>query len=134
MKFKHTPAKLVLRMLKYFQYWHKGCFKCETCSLTLSLKTYKGYNKLPYCNVWVAIIMLHILLHIITLLLHIIMIKQQLLMEYYWILSWLFVMECGVQRSYFSHYPVTHFTAVADTPENRRLKKQTDNLSLVSFI
>ncbi|XP_063679546.1 LIM and SH3 domain protein 1-like isoform X5 [Bolinopsis microptera] len=64
------------------KYWHKGCFKCETCSLTLSLKTYKGYNKLPYCNV---------------------------------------------------HYPVTHFTAVADTPENRRLKKQTDNLSLINY-
>lgn len=64
------------------KYWHKGCFKCETCGLTLSLKTYKGYNKLPYCNV---------------------------------------------------HYPVTHFTAVADTPENRRLKKQTDNLSLINY-
>lgn len=31
--------------------WHKGCFKCETCNITLSLKTYKGYNKNPYCNV-----------------------------------------------------------------------------------
>jgi len=64
------------------KYWHKGCFKCETCSLTLSLKTYKGYNKLPYCNV---------------------------------------------------HYPETKFTAVADTPENLRLKKQTDNLSLINY-
>nr|AEY80360.1 unclassified LIM protein ML200239a [Mnemiopsis leidyi] len=32
--------------------WHKGCFKCETCALTLTLKTYKGYNKSPYCNVY----------------------------------------------------------------------------------
>lgn len=31
--------------------WHKGCFKCEVCNITLSLKTYKGYNKNPYCNV-----------------------------------------------------------------------------------
>ncbi|XP_033646915.1 LIM and SH3 domain protein 1-like isoform X2 [Asterias rubens] len=30
--------------------WHKGCFTCETCNLKLTMKTYKGYNKLPYCN------------------------------------------------------------------------------------
>ena len=30
--------------------WHKGCFKCQECGLTLNLKTYKGYKKLPYCN------------------------------------------------------------------------------------
>lgn len=29
--------------------WHKGCFNCETCGLKLSMKTYKGYAKLPYC-------------------------------------------------------------------------------------
>ncbi|CAK8671702.1 LIM and SH3 domain protein 1-like [Clavelina lepadiformis] len=30
--------------------WHKGCFTCETCNLKLTMKNYKGYNKLPYCN------------------------------------------------------------------------------------
>lgn len=30
--------------------WHKGCFKCEVCSMTLNMKNYKGYEKLPYCN------------------------------------------------------------------------------------
>ncbi|XP_033111031.1 LIM and SH3 domain protein 1-like [Anneissia japonica] len=30
--------------------WHKGCFQCETCGLKLTLKTYKGYSKKPYCN------------------------------------------------------------------------------------
>uniref|UniRef100_V5HNG2 Putative nebulin repeat protein n=1 Tax=Ixodes ricinus TaxID=34613 RepID=V5HNG2_IXORI len=30
--------------------WHKGCFKCQECSMTLNMKTYKGFNKLPYCN------------------------------------------------------------------------------------
>lgn len=30
--------------------WHKGCFRCEQCNLLLSMKTYKGYNKRPYCN------------------------------------------------------------------------------------
>ena len=42
--------------------------------MTLSMKTYKGYHKLPYCN---------------------------------------------------THYPKSGFTAVADTPENLRLKKNT---------
>lgn len=46
------------------------------------MKTYKGYNKLPYCN---------------------------------------------------THYPSTKFTAVADTPENLRLKKNTTNQSSVVY-
>ncbi|XP_065576340.1 LIM and SH3 domain protein Lasp-like [Artemia franciscana] len=30
--------------------WHKTCFKCQTCGMTLNMKTYKGFNKLPYCE------------------------------------------------------------------------------------
>ncbi|XP_064471797.1 LIM and SH3 domain protein F42H10.3-like isoform X5 [Ornithodoros turicata] len=30
--------------------WHKGCFKCQECGMTLNMKTYKGFSKLPYCN------------------------------------------------------------------------------------
>ncbi|XP_054732336.1 LIM and SH3 domain protein Lasp isoform X3 [Anastrepha obliqua] len=30
--------------------WHKTCFKCTECGMTLNMKTYKGYNKLPYCE------------------------------------------------------------------------------------
>lgn len=30
--------------------WHKGCFKCQECSMTLNMRTYKGYGKLPYCE------------------------------------------------------------------------------------
>ncbi|WAR06194.1 LASP1-like protein [Mya arenaria] len=30
--------------------WHKGCFKCQVCNMTLNMKNYKGYDKLPYCN------------------------------------------------------------------------------------
>jgi len=50
--------------------------------MTLSMKTYKGYNKLPYCN---------------------------------------------------THYPKSTFTAVADTPESLRLKKNTANQSGVIY-
>uniref|UniRef100_A0AC35G2E5 LIM zinc-binding domain-containing protein n=1 Tax=Panagrolaimus sp. PS1159 TaxID=55785 RepID=A0AC35G2E5_9BILA len=30
--------------------WHKQCFKCTVCGMTLSMKTYKGYEKKPYCE------------------------------------------------------------------------------------
>jgi len=30
--------------------WHKGCFKCQECGMTLNMKSYKGFNKSPYCN------------------------------------------------------------------------------------
>ncbi|XP_069067887.1 nebulette isoform X5 [Pleurodeles waltl] len=32
------------------KYWHKGCFHCEVCKMTLNMNTYKGYEKKPYCN------------------------------------------------------------------------------------
>ncbi|XP_071477620.1 LIM and SH3 domain protein 1-like isoform X5 [Diadema antillarum] len=62
--------------------WHKGCFTCEACGMTLNMKNYKGYNKLPYCH---------------------------------------------------AHYPTTKFTTVADTPENRRLAKNTKTQSQVEY-
>jgi len=30
--------------------WHKACFKCQVCNMTLSMKNYKGFDKLPYCG------------------------------------------------------------------------------------
>lgn len=30
--------------------WHKSCFKCSTCGMTLNMKNYKGYEKNPYCD------------------------------------------------------------------------------------
>ncbi|XP_006824375.1 LIM and SH3 domain protein 1-like [Saccoglossus kowalevskii] len=32
------------------KFWHKGCFRCEVCHMALTMKNYKGHNKLPYCN------------------------------------------------------------------------------------
>ncbi|XP_046404332.1 LIM and SH3 domain protein F42H10.3 isoform X2 [Ischnura elegans] len=32
------------------KFWHKLCFKCQVCNMTLNMKTYKGYNKQPYCE------------------------------------------------------------------------------------
>ncbi|XP_059203692.1 LIM and SH3 domain protein 1 isoform X2 [Centropristis striata] len=64
------------------KYWHKGCFSCEVCKMTLNMKNYKGFDKLPYCN---------------------------------------------------AHYPRTNFTCVADTPENIRLKQQSQMQSQVRY-
>ncbi|XP_061178121.1 LIM zinc-binding domain-containing Nebulette-like isoform X4 [Saccostrea echinata] len=64
------------------KFWHKACFKCDVCNMTLNMKNYKGYNKIPYCNV---------------------------------------------------HYPTTSFTAVADTPENQRIKQNTKVQSNVQY-
>ena len=38
------PRRLVL------QTWHKMCFKCWECGMALTMKNYKGFEKLPYCN------------------------------------------------------------------------------------
>ncbi|XP_060704541.1 LIM and SH3 domain protein 1-like [Hemiscyllium ocellatum] len=64
------------------KFWHKACFQCEVCKMTLNMKNYKGYDKKPYCN---------------------------------------------------AHYPKSSFTAVADTPENLRLKKQSKLQSQVQY-
>nr|XP_054505468.1 LIM and SH3 domain protein 1 isoform X2 [Agelaius phoeniceus] len=64
------------------KFWHKSCFHCETCKMTLNMKNYKGYEKKPYCN---------------------------------------------------AHYPKQSFTMVADTPENLRLKQQSELQSQIKY-
>ncbi|XP_051553215.1 LIM zinc-binding domain-containing Nebulette-like isoform X2 [Myxocyprinus asiaticus] len=64
------------------KYWHKGCFHCEVCKMTLNMNNYKGYEKKPYCN---------------------------------------------------AHYPKQTFTIVTDTPENRRLRQQSELQSQVKY-
>jgi len=64
------------------QVWHKWCFKCVVCGMTLNMKNYKGYDKKPYCN---------------------------------------------------AHYPTTKPTAVADTPEARRIAENTKIQSSIQY-
>ncbi|CAG0882754.1 unnamed protein product [Cyprideis torosa] len=30
--------------------WHKTCFKCESCGMTLNMRNYKGFDRKPYCE------------------------------------------------------------------------------------
>eukprot|EP01114_Cavostelium_apophysatum_P003720 TRINITY_DN13851_c0_g1_i1.p3 TRINITY_DN13851_c0_g1~~TRINITY_DN13851_c0_g1_i1.p3 ORF type:complete len:128 (+),score=28.61 TRINITY_DN13851_c0_g1_i1:307-690(+) len=30
--------------------WHKGCFKCTTCGMTLNMKSYAATGGNPYCK------------------------------------------------------------------------------------
>ena len=41
---------IVLQSCSPFQIWHKACFKCQECNMTLSMRNYKGFDKLPYCG------------------------------------------------------------------------------------
>ena len=63
--------------------WHKACFKCQVCGMTLNMKNYKGFDKLPYCN---------------------------------------------------AHVPKAKATVVADTPENLRLKANSEVNISSSFL
>eukprot|EP00051_Salpingoeca_urceolata_P025263 m.450178 g.450178 ORF g.450178 m.450178 type:complete len:257 (+) comp20320_c3_seq1:219-989(+) len=30
--------------------WHKACFSCEVCKVKLTMNTYRGFDKRPYCR------------------------------------------------------------------------------------
>ena len=30
--------------------WHKSCLKCQTCGMSLTVKTYQPHSGLPYCS------------------------------------------------------------------------------------
>ncbi|XP_034136260.1 LIM and SH3 domain protein Lasp isoform X4 [Drosophila guanche] len=62
--------------------WHKTCFRCTECGMTLNMKTYKGYNKMPYCE---------------------------------------------------AHIPKAKATAIADTPELKRIAENTKIQSNVKY-
>lgn len=92
MPFKPTPMPTCARCNKTVyqvdqlncldKIWHKACFTCEVCKLKLTMSTYKGFEKLPYCK---------------------------------------------------THYPTINATAVTDTPESLRLKKQSERQSVVQY-
>ncbi|XP_024288906.1 LIM and SH3 domain protein 1 [Oncorhynchus tshawytscha] len=100
------------------KYWHKGCFSCEICKMTLNMKNYKGFEKRPYCNAHypktnftcVADTPENLRL------------KQQS------------KMQSQVQyKEEFEKNKGKGFSAVADTPEMQRIKKTQDHISNIKY-
>ncbi|VTJ55306.1 Hypothetical predicted protein [Marmota monax] len=100
------------------KFWHKACFHCETCKMTLNMKNYKGYEKKPYCNALVSKFWHKACFHCETC-------KMTLNMKNY----------KGYEKKPYcnAHYPKQSFTMVADTPENLRLKQQSELQSQVRY-
>uniref|UniRef100_A0A3B5QD96 LIM and SH3 domain protein 1 n=1 Tax=Xiphophorus maculatus TaxID=8083 RepID=A0A3B5QD96_XIPMA len=99
------------------KYWHKGCFSCEICKMTLNMKNYKGFDKRPYCNAHypktnftcVADTPENLRL------------KQQTKMQ-----------SQVHYKEDFEKNKGKGFSVVADTPELQRIKKTQDQISNVS--
>lgn len=100
------------------KYWHKGCFSCETCKMTLNMKNYKGFNKKPYCNAHypktnftcVADTPENLRL------------KQQSKMQ-----------SQVLYKEDFEKNKGKGFSVVADTPEMQRIKKTQGNISNIKY-
>ncbi|KAF6720984.1 LIM and SH3 domain protein 1 [Oryzias melastigma] len=100
------------------KYWHKGCFSCEVCKMTLNMKNYKGFEKRPYCNAHypktnftcVADTPENLRL------------KQQSKMQ-----------SQVLYREDFEKNKGKGFSVVADTPELQRIKKTQDQISNIKY-
>ncbi|XP_053195070.1 LIM and SH3 domain protein 1 isoform X2 [Scomber japonicus] len=100
------------------KYWHKGCFSCEVCKMTLNMKNYKGFEKRPYCNAHypktnftcVADTPENLRL------------KQQSKMQ-----------SQVLYREDFEKNKGKGFHVVTDTPELQRIKKSQDQISNIKY-
>ncbi|KAF2363446.1 Zinc finger LIM-type [Trinorchestia longiramus] len=97
--------------------WHKSCFKCQECNMTLSMKTYKGYNKLPYCEA------------------HIPKAKATTVAETPEMKRLAENTKNQSNVQYHAEFEKTKskFTPVVDDPETLRLKANTKNISNVAY-
>ncbi|XP_051531135.1 LIM and SH3 domain protein 1-like [Myxocyprinus asiaticus] len=100
------------------KYWHKGCFSCEVCKMTLNMKNYKGFDKKPYCSqhypkssfTSVADTPENLRL------------KQQSKMQ-----------SQVLYKEEFEKNKGKGFSVVADTPEMQRVKKTQDQISNIKY-
>ncbi|XP_060795784.1 LIM and SH3 domain protein 1-like [Neoarius graeffei] len=100
------------------KYWHKGCFSCEVCKMTLNMKNYKGFDKKPYCSqhypkqgfTSVADTPENLRL------------KQQSKIQ-----------SQVLYKEEFEKNKGKGFSVVADTPELQRIKKTQDQISNIKY-
>uniref|UniRef100_A0AAZ1XJZ0 LIM and SH3 domain protein 1 n=1 Tax=Oreochromis aureus TaxID=47969 RepID=A0AAZ1XJZ0_OREAU len=99
------------------KYWHKGCFSCEVCKMTLNMKNYKGFEKRPYCNAHYP----KSSFTCVTDTPENLRLKQQSKIQ-----------SQVLYREDFEKNKGKGFSVVADTPEMQRIKKTQDQISNVS--
>ncbi|XP_028395804.1 LIM and SH3 domain protein F42H10.3-like [Dendronephthya gigantea] len=99
------------------QIWHKKCFKCAVCGMTLTMKNYKGYEKRPYCSPHYPTTKFTVVSDTPENLRLAKQSKQQSQVEYHK----KFAEEKG------------HYTAVADDPETERAKRVAKQASQLQY-
>ncbi|TMS22623.1 LIM and SH3 domain protein 1 [Larimichthys crocea] len=100
------------------KYWHKGCFSCEVCKMALSMTTYKGFEKKPYCSMHYP----KTSFTIVTDTPENLRLKQQSMLN-----------SQALYKEDFEKSKGKGFSVVADTPEMQRVKKTQDQISHKRF-
>ena len=97
--------------------WHKNCFRCQVCNMQLTMKNYKGFDKLPYCGAHVPKAKATVVADTP---------ENQRLAE-----------NTKVQSNvqYHADFEASKgkFTQVADDPETMRLKANTEVISNIAY-
>ncbi|XP_060884019.1 LIM and SH3 domain protein 1-like isoform X2 [Labrus mixtus] len=100
------------------KYWHKGCFSCEVCKMALSMTTYKGFEKKPYCSMHYP----KTSFTIVTDTPENLRLKQQSMLN-----------SQALYKEDFEKNKGKGFSVVSDTPEMQRLKKTQDQISNIKY-
>ncbi|XP_056627486.1 LIM and SH3 domain protein 1-like isoform X2 [Triplophysa dalaica] len=100
------------------KYWHKGCFSCEVCKMTLNMKNYKGFDKKPYCSQHYPKTSFTIVADTPENL----RLKQQSKMQ-----------SQVLYKEDFEKNKGKGFSVVSDTPELQRVRKTQDQISNIKY-
>ncbi|KAI4872374.1 hypothetical protein NFI96_033643 [Prochilodus magdalenae] len=100
------------------KYWHKGCFSCEVCKMTLNMKNYKGFDKKPYCSQ-------HYPKTSFT--------SVADTPENLRLMQQSKVQSQVLYKEEFEKNKGKGFSVVADTPEMQRIKKTQDQISNIKY-
>ncbi|XP_068162316.1 LIM and SH3 domain protein 1-like [Antennarius striatus] len=100
------------------KYWHKGCFSCEVCKMALSMQTYKGFEKKPYCTMHYP----KTSFTIVTDTPENLRLKQQTMLN-----------SQALYKEEFEKNKGKGFSVVVDTPEMQRLKKTQAQISDIKY-
>ncbi|XP_067100646.1 LIM and SH3 domain protein 1-like [Osmerus mordax] len=100
------------------KYWHKGCFNCEVCKMTLNMKNYQGFDKKPYCSMHYP----KTSFTIVTDTPENLRLKEQSKMN-----------SLAIYKEEFEKNKGKGFSVVSDTPEMQRVKKTQDQISNIKY-